>query len=116
MNDIFRLKIVSKRQITIPQILMMKLHLAEGDELEIEVRDDTIVAVRPLKLVPTQLFTSDMLQKLQRRAEKMASGIVAKPPTNLVRTPEPLGEPAAARRDVGEEEAQAEGQTATNAY
>jgi bifunctional DNA-binding transcriptional regulator/antitoxin component of YhaV-PrlF toxin-antitoxin module len=74
MHDFFRLKVVSKRQVTFPQLMLEKLHLEEGDELEVEIADGAIVAVRPLKLVPTDFFSSGMLKKLEARSKAMDSG------------------------------------------
>jgi AbrB family looped-hinge helix DNA binding protein len=77
MRDIFRLKIVSKRQVTLPQLLLEALRLREGDELEIEVENGEVISVRPLKLVPATFFTRDMLRLLESRSESMDAGIIA---------------------------------------
>lgn len=74
MRDFYRLKIVSKRQITLPQMLLEKLHLREGDELEVEVEDGNIVAVRPLKLVPVDFFNDTILHQLEERSKSMDAG------------------------------------------
>ncbi len=74
VRDFYRLKIVSKRQITLPQLMLEKLHLQEGDELEVEVEDGNILAVRPLKLVPADFFTDTMLRQLQERSKSMDAG------------------------------------------
>ncbi len=74
MRDFFRLKLVSKRQVTIPQLMLEKLHLQEGDELEFEIENGSIVAVRPMKLVPTDFFNESMLRKLQERSRSMDAG------------------------------------------
>ena len=74
MRDFYRLKIVTKRQITLPQLMLEKLHLREGDELEVEVEDGNILAVRPLKLVPADFFTDTMLRQLQERSKSMDAG------------------------------------------
>jgi bifunctional DNA-binding transcriptional regulator/antitoxin component of YhaV-PrlF toxin-antitoxin module len=67
MSDIYRLKIVSKRQVTIPQMLLNSLQLREGDELEIEVEGTRVLSLRPLKLVPVDFFSQDALTKLEQR-------------------------------------------------
>jgi AbrB family looped-hinge helix DNA binding protein len=80
VRDFFRLKVVSKRQVTIPQLMLEKLHMQEGDELEVEIEDSTIVALRPLKLVPTNFFSDGMLQKLEERSRSMDAGRKAHQP------------------------------------
>ena len=74
MEELFRLKIVGKRQITLPPRMMNALKLDEGDELQVEVWNGQIKAVRPLKLVPTDLFTPDLLSKLNEREMEVQSG------------------------------------------
>lgn len=74
MRDFYRLKIVSKRQITLPQLMLEKLRLQEGDELEVEVENGNILAVRPLKLVPADFFTDNMLRQLEERSKSMDAG------------------------------------------
>jgi AbrB family looped-hinge helix DNA binding protein len=80
MRDFFRLKLVSKRQVTIPQLMLEKLHMQEGDELEFEIEDGSIVAVRPMKLVPTDFFSESMLRKLEERSRSMDAGQQAHEP------------------------------------
>jgi AbrB family looped-hinge helix DNA binding protein len=84
VNDFFRLKIVSKRQVTIPHLMLEKLHLREGDELEVEIDDGVIVAVKPLKLVPTDFFSDHMLHKLEERSRSMDAGRKATEPQAAV--------------------------------
>jgi AbrB family looped-hinge helix DNA binding protein len=67
MKELFRLKIASKRQVTIPQRLLNLLHLVEGDEIHIETEDGRIEKAEPCKVVPTGLFTSDVLEQLAAR-------------------------------------------------
>jgi len=74
MTEMFRLKIVSKRQVTIPQRMLNLLHLSEGDELQIEVGDSRIQQVRTLKAVPTDLFTPEVLAKLNEREAEIRDG------------------------------------------
>ena len=78
MSEIFRLKIVSKRQVTLPQLMLEALHLREGDELEVQVEDGEVVAVRPLKLVPATFFTKRMLKVLENRSKSMEAGDTAR--------------------------------------
>lgn len=77
MSDFYRLKIVSKRQVTLPLLMLEALHLQEGDELEVEVENGEVVAVRPLKLVPATLFTKQMLKVLEARSKSMDAGDTA---------------------------------------
>ena len=101
MHDFFRLKIVSKRQVTLPQLLLEKLHLREGDELELEVEDGSIVAVRALKLVPTDFFSDKILQQLEVRSKSMDAGEKSsKPEAPLVAKSAALGLGLKAARSI----------------
>lgn len=71
MIDFVRVKIGGKRQVTLPQLLLERLGLHEGDELEFEIQDGVIVAVRPLALIPTQFFTPEKLALLRERAARI---------------------------------------------
>lgn len=116
MKDIFRLKIVAKRQVTIPQVLMERLHLEEGDELELEINDHDEVALRPMKVVPVQLFSREMLAKLKNRAQKMADGIVSPPPRKVRQAAPRAPKASRANAEQLEQQAQAGGETTTRAY
>jgi bifunctional DNA-binding transcriptional regulator/antitoxin component of YhaV-PrlF toxin-antitoxin module len=83
MKELFRLKIASKRQATIPQRLLNLLHLAEGDEIRIEVEDGLISRVEPCKVVPTKLFTRDVLHQLATREREMEKEAVHLQPSEL---------------------------------
>lgn len=72
--EVFRLKIASKRQVTLPQELVSTLHLQEGDEIEIVTQGPNVIDFRPMKLVPTSFFTEEILQKLERREEELKAG------------------------------------------
>lgn len=67
MKELFRLKIASKRQATVPQRLLNLLHLSEGDEIQIVVEDGQIRSVQPCKVVPTTLFSPEVLAQLTAR-------------------------------------------------
>jgi bifunctional DNA-binding transcriptional regulator/antitoxin component of YhaV-PrlF toxin-antitoxin module len=69
--EVFRLKIVSKRQVTLPVRLLNRLHLREGDEIEIGTLGETVSFVRPLKLFPTSLFSPEVLRQLDEREASM---------------------------------------------
>lgn len=71
MSDFFRLKIGAKRQVTLPQLLLNRLSLKEGDELEFEITDEKIQTVRALKLVPLEYFDSKTLAVLKQRAAQI---------------------------------------------
>lgn len=74
MNELFRLKIASKRQMTAPQRLLDVLNLNEGDEIQIEIADGQIVDVHPCKAVPTRMLTDELLSKIKQREERMVQG------------------------------------------
>jgi bifunctional DNA-binding transcriptional regulator/antitoxin component of YhaV-PrlF toxin-antitoxin module len=72
--EVFRLKIASKRQVTLPQELVSTLHLQEGDEIEIVTQGSDVIDFRAMKLVPTSFFTEEILQKLEQREQELKSG------------------------------------------
>ena len=74
MNELFRLKIASKRQMTAPQRLLEALGLSEGDEIQIEIADGRVVDVHPCKAVPTALMTNELLCKLKKREQRLVEG------------------------------------------
>ncbi len=74
MIEHFKLKVASRRQVTLPLRMLDLLHLSEGDFLEISVEDGRVIAGRGLKLVPTNLFTPDILDRLKEREEEMDRG------------------------------------------
>jgi len=89
MKELFRLKIASKRQVTVPQRLLNLLHLVEGDEIHIETEDGRIDKVEPCKVVPTSLFTSDVLEQLAaREAQIEEHGGTPVDPEQLAKTVE----------------------------
>ena len=74
MNELFRLKIASKRQMTAPQRLLDALGLSEGDEIQIEIAEGQVVDVHPCKAVPTALMTNELLSKIKEREERLIQG------------------------------------------
>ena len=74
MIETFRLKIVSKRQVTIPQRMLNLLNLSEGDELQVDVADNQICNFRSLKTVDTGLFTPEVLEKINKHEAEIRSG------------------------------------------
>jgi bifunctional DNA-binding transcriptional regulator/antitoxin component of YhaV-PrlF toxin-antitoxin module len=73
MPQVFRLKVAARRQVTLPQELLDVLNLSEGDVLEITVRGDSVVG-RGLKLIPSRLFTPEILEQLKRRETEISEG------------------------------------------
>jgi antitoxin component of MazEF toxin-antitoxin module len=74
MRELFRLKIASKRQATVPQKLLNLLHLSEGDEIRIETENGQITKAEPCKVVPTSLFSADILTELVAREAVFEEG------------------------------------------
>ena len=74
MNELFRLRIAAKRQITAPQRLMESLSLSEGDEIQMEVSDGQIVGVHACKAVPTALLSEDLLTEIKKQEHRLAQG------------------------------------------
>lgn len=74
MNELFRMKIASKRQLTAPQRLLDILGLNEGDEIQIEIAEGQIVDIHPCKAVPTRLLTGELLSKIKQREERLIQG------------------------------------------
>ena len=74
MAEIFRLKVASRRQVTLPTRVMELLRLSEGDVLEISV-EENVLKGRGLKLVPTNLFTAELLSELKKREAEMSAGL-----------------------------------------
>jgi bifunctional DNA-binding transcriptional regulator/antitoxin component of YhaV-PrlF toxin-antitoxin module len=67
--QLFRMKILSKRQVTVPQRLLDILGVAEGDEIQIEMAGRDAVSVHGCKSIPTQLLTDKLKKKLKERAD-----------------------------------------------
>lgn len=57
-----------------PQRLLNVLHLSEGDEIRIEVEDGQIKNVQPCKMLPTNLFSTDVLTQLMAREAAIEEG------------------------------------------
>jgi len=71
MRELFRIKIASKRQATVPQRLLEILGITEGDEIQIEVSDGQVRGVHACKAVPTALLSEELLAKLERREAQL---------------------------------------------
>ena len=72
-KELFRLRIASKRQVTVPQRLKNLLGLSEGDELQIELTGNQI-EIRACKVVPTHLFSPEIVAALEAREREIQSG------------------------------------------
>jgi bifunctional DNA-binding transcriptional regulator/antitoxin component of YhaV-PrlF toxin-antitoxin module len=74
MNEMFRLRIAAKRQVTLPRRLLSALLLDEGDEIRLQVVDGHIKHAEACKLVPTRLFNKQVLEDLASRDKEIAAG------------------------------------------
>lgn len=74
MNELFRLRIAAKRQMTAPQRLLDTLSLSEGDEIQVEVAHGQILAVRACKSVPTALLSEDLLSEIKKQEHRLSQG------------------------------------------
>lgn len=68
-RELFRLRVASKRQVTVPQRLLNVLKITEGDEIQIEVDSTTgrILAAEPCKAVPNSFVTPELLAAIEER-------------------------------------------------
>lgn len=73
-NELFRLKVASKRQVTIPQRMLDVLGLSEGDEIQIEISNGQIVSTQACKSVPTAMLPQDLLAKINSREAEILAG------------------------------------------
>jgi hypothetical protein len=64
MEELCRLKVASKRQVT--------LHFGEGDEIRLEVTDGQITKAEACAAVPTRLFTPDVLEGIANLNKSLA--------------------------------------------
>jgi bifunctional DNA-binding transcriptional regulator/antitoxin component of YhaV-PrlF toxin-antitoxin module len=74
MDELFRVRIAAKRQITIPQRMMNVLDLDEGDELQFLVRGNDLVKVVPCKPVPAHLVTKDVAAAIAKSRKEVKAG------------------------------------------
>jgi AbrB family looped-hinge helix DNA binding protein len=66
----YRLKLVSKGQMTAPRGMRADLRMKEGDELELLIEDDRIVGAQVLKPMPAELFTPELFAEIEKRARR----------------------------------------------
>src|SRR5450432_2580186 len=70
MDELFRLRIAVKRQVTVPQRLMDILGLSMGDELQVEVRGNEVRLV-PMVQVPKSMLSPELLELLDARQREV---------------------------------------------
>lgn len=75
MTDFFRVKIVAKRQVTLPHQMLLQLGLKEGDELEFTVAGGAIRGVRAFRSMPLDYFPPEALEMIDRRTKELDSGV-----------------------------------------
>lgn len=70
MADLFRTKIVSKRQVTIPQRMMDLLGLKQGDEIHFKVMRGKLVGVQPVHVAEGELApdVAERFEQLENEA------------------------------------------------
>lgn len=68
-NELFRMKIASKRQVTVPQRLLDVLGVSEGDEIQIETHGPDHISVHGCKSVRTTMLPEELRKKLLERAD-----------------------------------------------
>jgi bifunctional DNA-binding transcriptional regulator/antitoxin component of YhaV-PrlF toxin-antitoxin module len=74
MDQTFRMKIASKRQITVPQDLLGLLGVREGDYIEILFDAEKGMTLSGLTLGPTSVFPAQMRTRLEHRDMEMEKG------------------------------------------
>jgi hypothetical protein len=74
MNELFRLKIVSKRQLTVPQRLMDITGLSQGDELHLRVSDGRITGVRPFPVRPEDQVSQEASARMDEAEAAFEQG------------------------------------------
>ena len=70
----FRGRLVSKNQMTIPAQMQQELGMAKGDELEFVLDNGRITQVHVLRPVRVDLLPDDVLASLKRRAKTPSAG------------------------------------------
>ena len=71
MAELFRMRIVSKRQVTLPQRLLDVLGLGINDELQIEFNSQENVRLIPVTKVRSDLFTPKITALLKQREREL---------------------------------------------
>jgi antitoxin component of MazEF toxin-antitoxin module len=73
--NLFRLKLVSKRQVTIPQRLLDIIGLRIGDEIHLKVSGDKILQAYPVQITPDLEMSADAQDRFTEiEKERAASG------------------------------------------
>jgi len=69
---VYRGRLVSKNQMTIPVQMQQELGMAKGDELELVVENSRVMQVHVLRPVRVDLLPDDVLESLKSRAAASA--------------------------------------------
>jgi len=99
MADLFRTKIVSKRQVTIPQRMMDMLGLKQGDEIHFKVAKGKIVGVRPIHIAEGELEpdVAERFEQLENEPTTEGLGDALAPYVSAAQPLFPAGNPQPAR-------------------
>lgn len=90
----FRMKIVAKRQVTIPHSLLDLLRVKEGDYIEVAADVNRgFIKLSGLKLTPTDLITEKLHKKLDQREAAFEKGEYSEI-QDLAKMPEGRARPA----------------------
>jgi len=76
-----------KGQITIPQEIRQKLHLAKGDPLSVDLTDNGGIVLRPSGVFPVEMYSAERLREFEREDQltsdekkRLRKGLNAKRP------------------------------------
>ncbi len=61
-----------KGQVTIPQEIRQKLHLAKGDPLSVDLTDNGGIVLRPAAVFPVEMYSPQRLEEFERE-DRMTS-------------------------------------------
>ncbi len=75
MSDLFRLKIVGKRQVTIPQRLMDLLGVKQGDEIHLKVANGKVLQTYPVRITPDMEMSPDAVQRFDELEREETSDL-----------------------------------------
>jgi len=69
-QEMYRVRVRGKGQVTLPDALRERMHIAEGDELAVRVTGDRMV-MEPLHVIPPDQswFWSERWQRMEREAQ-----------------------------------------------
>lgn len=76
-----------KGQVTIPQGIREKLHLAKGDPLSVDLTDNGGIILRPAGVFPVEMYSAERLEQFEREdrmtpeeKKRLHKGLNAKKP------------------------------------